>query len=98
MDYSFFDFLRLIGSLGLFLYGMNLMGDGLQKSAGSKLKKIIELLTSNYKEDRRLNAIAITGDGSKVLSNDGTYKTLPIKTHHQFFIKRMFILYKKLHL
>ena len=38
---------NLMGGLGLFLYGMNLMGDGLQKSAGSKLKKIIELLTSN---------------------------------------------------
>lgn len=37
----------LMGGLGLFLYGMNLMGDGLQKSAGAKLKKIIELLTSN---------------------------------------------------
>lgn len=39
--------INLIGGLGLFLYGMNLMGDGLQKSAGSKLKRIIELLTSN---------------------------------------------------
>ena len=37
----------IMGGLGLFLYGMNLMGDGLQKSAGSKLKRIIELLTSN---------------------------------------------------
>ncbi len=36
----------IMGGLGLFLYGMNLMGDGLQKSAGSKLKRIIELLTS----------------------------------------------------
>ncbi len=39
--------INLMGGLGLFLYGMNLMGDGLQKSAGAKLKKIIELLTSN---------------------------------------------------
>ena len=39
--------ISLMGGLGLFLYGMNLMGDGLQKSAGSKLKRIIELLTSN---------------------------------------------------
>lgn len=39
--------ISLIGGLGLFLYGMNLMGEGLQKSAGNKLKKIIELLTSN---------------------------------------------------
>ncbi|MGL5345956.1 MAG: Na/Pi cotransporter family protein [Peptostreptococcaceae bacterium] len=39
--------INLMGGLGLFLYGMNLMGDGLQKSAGPKLKRIIELLTSN---------------------------------------------------
>ena len=37
----------IMGGLGLFLYGMNLMGDGLQNSAGYKLKRIIELLTSN---------------------------------------------------
>lgn len=37
----------LMGGLGLFLYGMNLMGEALEKSAGSRLKKIIELLTSN---------------------------------------------------
>ena len=39
--------LGIIGGLGLFLYGMHLMGEGLQKSAGTRLKKIIELLTSN---------------------------------------------------
>ncbi|CEI73148.1 Na/Pi cotransporter family protein [Romboutsia hominis] len=40
-------FINLIGGLGLFLYGMNLMGEGLQKSTGPKLEKAIELLTSN---------------------------------------------------
>ncbi len=35
------------GGLGLFLYGMNLMGDGLQKSAGSKLKSLLGYLTNN---------------------------------------------------
>jgi hypothetical protein len=40
----------------------------------------IELLTTNYIEDRRLSALTVTGDGTKVLSNDGTYKTLPTKT------------------
>ena len=39
--------INLIGGLGMFLYGMNVMGDGLQKAAGARLKKIIELLTSN---------------------------------------------------
>ena len=33
--------ISLIGGLGMFLYGMNVMGDGLQKAAGEKLKKII---------------------------------------------------------
>ena len=37
----------LIGGLGMFLYGMNVMGDGLQKAAGEKLKRIIEMLTTN---------------------------------------------------
>ncbi len=35
------------GGLGLFLYGMNLMGDGLQKSAGNKLKRLLGYLTNN---------------------------------------------------
>ena len=39
--------ISLMGGLGLFLYGMNLMGEGLQKSAGTKLKSSIKLLTSN---------------------------------------------------
>ena len=43
MDYA----LGLMGGLGLFLYGMSLMGDGLQKAAGSKLKNIIGALTKN---------------------------------------------------
>ncbi|MFU2418720.1 Na/Pi cotransporter family protein [Peptacetobacter sp.] len=39
--------ITLLGGLGMFLYGMTVMGEGLQKAAGSKLKKIIEMLTSN---------------------------------------------------
>lgn len=37
----------ILGGLGLFLYGMKLMSDGLQKSAGNSLRKILEKLTSN---------------------------------------------------
>jgi phosphate:Na+ symporter len=37
----------LIGGLGLFLYGMNIMGTGLEKTAGDRMKKIIEILTNN---------------------------------------------------
>ena len=39
--------LPVLGGLGLFLYGMNIMGTGLQKAAGEKLKKLIEVLTNN---------------------------------------------------
>jgi len=38
---------QIITGLALFLYGMNVMGDGLQKSAGNKMKSIIEALTRN---------------------------------------------------
>ncbi|AOY76047.1 Na/Pi cotransporter family protein [Clostridium formicaceticum] len=37
----------VLGGLGLFLYGMNVMSNGLQKAAGDKLKSIIGLLTTN---------------------------------------------------
>lgn len=38
---------ELIGGLGLFLYGMKIMGDGLENAAGEKLKVILEKVTSN---------------------------------------------------
>jgi phosphate:Na+ symporter len=37
----------LLGGLGLFLYGMKLMGDGLENAAGEKLKEFLEKITSN---------------------------------------------------
>ena len=47
MDYSFFDFLRLIGSLALFLYGMKIMSEGLQKFAGDRLRSILTAMATN---------------------------------------------------
>lgn len=47
--------IRVVGSVGLFLYGMKMLSDGLQKSAGSKLRSFLRLMTSN-----RLMAV-ITG-------------------------------------
>ena len=44
---SIFNFLTLVGGLALFLYGMNVMGDGLTKASGGKLERILEKLTSN---------------------------------------------------
>ena len=39
--------LGLLGGLALFLYGMQMMSDGLEKAAGDRLKSILEKLTSN---------------------------------------------------
>ena len=47
MDYSFYDFLKLLGSLALFLYGMKIMSEGLQKFAGDRLRRILTAMTTN---------------------------------------------------
>ena len=44
---DFFSILTLFGGLALFLYGMQVMGDGLAKVSGGKLEKILENLTSS---------------------------------------------------
>ncbi len=41
-----FDILALVGGLCLFLFGMNVMGDSLEKAAGSSLKKLLSKLTT----------------------------------------------------
>ena len=47
MNYSWFDFLKLLGSLGLFLFGMKLMSESLQRVAGAKMRSILSAMTSN---------------------------------------------------
>ena len=42
-----FGVLSLIGGLALFLYGMHVMGAGLEKMSGGRLERILENLTSN---------------------------------------------------
>lgn len=44
---TIFNILTLLGSLGLFLYGMTLMSEALQKVAGDKLRNILAAMTSN---------------------------------------------------
>ncbi|MBQ6819844.1 MAG: Na/Pi cotransporter family protein [Clostridium sp.] len=39
--------IKLLGGLGLFIYGMKIMGDGLENAAGDKLKSILEKVTKN---------------------------------------------------
>ena len=44
---SIYDLISMLGGLGLFIYGMQMLGDGLEKTAGDRLKYIIEKLTTN---------------------------------------------------
>lgn len=47
MNHGIFELLKLIGSLGLFLYGMKLMSESLQKLAGNKMRQILAAMTAN---------------------------------------------------
>tara|TARA_R110002126_G_scaffold120282_4_gene261478 strand:+ start:6532 stop:8244 length:1713 start_codon:yes stop_codon:yes gene_type:complete len=47
MEFGFFEFLNLIGSLGFFIYGMKVMSEGIQKVAGTKMRQILRSMTSN---------------------------------------------------
>ncbi len=47
MEYTFLDFVSLLGALGFFIYGMKVMSEGIQKVAGSKMRKILGAMTSN---------------------------------------------------
>ena len=47
MNYTLFDFLTLVGSLGLFLFGMKMMSEALQRVAGSRMRAILSSMTSN---------------------------------------------------
>ena len=47
MNYTVIDFLSLLGAICLFLYGMKVMSEGLQKVAGDRLRNILGIMTKN---------------------------------------------------
>lgn len=59
MNYSIIDFLSLLGAVCLFLYGMKVMSEGLQKVAGDRLRNILGIMTKN-RVTGVLTGIAIT--------------------------------------
>ncbi len=60
---SLFSFL---GGLGMFLYGMNLMADGMQKSAGSRMSQFLGMLTNN-----RLMAVCLGAVITAIIQSSG---------------------------
>lgn len=47
MKIGFVEILTLIGALGFFIYGMKIMSEGIQKAAGSGLRKMLGIMTKN---------------------------------------------------
>ena len=72
MSYTFFDFLQLIGSLGIFIFGMKIFSDGLQKVAGSKLRAILKGMTTS-----RFRGI-LTGFGATTITQSSTTTTVMV--------------------
>lgn len=70
MSYSFFDFLQLIGALGIFIFGMKIFSDGLQKFAGSKLRSILKGMTKN-----RFSGL-VTGFAATTITQSSTTTTV----------------------
>ena len=66
---NIFGILTMIGGLAMFLYGMSVMGGGLEKMSGGKLERILESLTSNPFKAVLLGA-GVTAD-PVILSYDG---------------------------
>ncbi|MGV3637130.1 MAG: Na/Pi cotransporter family protein, partial [Flavobacteriales bacterium] len=47
MRFGIIEFLTLAGSLGLFIYGMKAMSEGLQKVAGARMRDVLKVMTAN---------------------------------------------------
>ncbi len=45
LNWGVWEFLQIVGALGLFIYGMKVMSDGLQKAAGKKLRQVLRTMT-----------------------------------------------------
>lgn len=61
---NFFDLLSMVGGLALFLFGMHVLSEGLEKVSGGKLEKILENLTSN-----RLKAVLLGAGVTAVIQS-----------------------------
>ena len=65
---DFFDLLTMVGGLALFLYGMHLLSEGLEKLSGGRLERVLENLTNN-----RLKAVLL-GAGVTAVIQSGIMK------------------------
>ncbi len=70
MNYTLFDFLQLIGSLGIFIFGMKIFSEGLQKIAGGRLRSILAGMTRT-----RFTGV-VTGFATTAITQSSTTTTV----------------------
>ena len=75
MEYSCYDFLKLIGSLGLFLYGMKIMSEGLQKVAGDRDVYKRQMIDTT-REARMIPVIYHGIFNLRIISRQNTYEIM----------------------
>ena len=75
-----FGILTLIGGLALFLYGMDVMGAGLEKVSGGKLERILEKLTSNP-----LKGVLLGAGVTAVIQSSSATTVMPRETRKACF-------------
>jgi len=72
MSFGLYEFLSLIGALGLFIFGMKIMSDGIQKFAGDQMRSILRKITQN-----RIAGI-FTGFGTTAIIQSSSATTVMI--------------------
>ncbi len=72
MNYSLFDFLQLLGALGIFIFGMKIFSDGLQRVAGDRLRAILGGMT------RTRATGVLTGFGATAITQSSTTTTVMV--------------------
>ena len=66
-----------LGGLGMFLYGMSIMADGMQKSAGGKMSQFLGMLTNN-----RIMAVCLGAVITAIIQSSGATTTgSPVVLH-----------------
>ena len=72
---TIFNFLSLIGGLALFLFGMNVMGGGLEKMGGGKFESVLEKMTNN-----RIKGVLLGAGVTAVIQSSSAVTVMAVGT------------------
>ena len=74
-----FGVLTMLGGLALFLFGMNVMGTGLEKVSGGTLERTLEKMTDNRVKALGLGLAVTAGSRTRKFRN---HEALPVRRHY----------------